>query len=82
MTFRRLLPFLSALLLALSSLPGCRRSDRPRVLSAQFQDETPDGLALQNESILLRLDRPLPPSLSPGGVRVRSIPPVEWTPGA
>lgn len=82
MTFHRLLPFLSALLLVLSSLPGCRRSDRPRVLSAEFQDETPDGLALQNESIYLRLDGPLPPSLSLGGIRVRSIPPVAWTPGA
>ena len=62
---------------ALSSF-GCRDRDRPRLISAEFVDETPDGLPLQNETILLTFDRPLPPGTFLKA-KVEATPSVVWT---
>jgi hypothetical protein len=48
------------------------------VVSAVFLDEaSPDGVFSPDESVLLRLDRPLPSEVSPESIRVRLDPPAE-----
>lgn len=67
------------LILAALSGSGCHDQERPRLISAEFVDETPDGLPLQNETILLTFDRPLPQGTFLRA-KVEATPPVAWTP--
>jgi hypothetical protein len=73
---------LVAVVASLSATPGCKDGDRPRPVSAELLDETPDGAARAGETIRIVLDRPLPAGWSAAGVKVRAEPPVEWTPTA
>ena len=60
--------------------PGCGGDHTPKVVSAEFLDETPDAVALQDESIVLTLDRPLPADVPLARVKIRSMPPeAPWT---
>ncbi|MBN1442391.1 MAG: hypothetical protein JXA90_06755 [Planctomycetes bacterium] len=67
------------LVVLLALLPGCDREPIARVLSAEFLDETPDGKMQPGETILLRLDRPLPAAIPADAIQVRSRPPSAWT---
>ncbi len=62
-----------------AALAGCGRAGEVHVVAAEFQDETPDGIALQNESVLVLLDRPLPPAQPISGIRIATKPHVEWS---
>jgi len=76
---RRLLARAGILLAAVVAVAGCRGSDEPRLISAEFEDETPDGAALQGESIRVTLDRPLRPEAPLDRIFVSTQPPVDWT---
>jgi hypothetical protein len=73
---------LLAVAASLSATPGCKGGDRPRPVSAEFLDETPDGAARAGEAIRIVLDRALPAGWSAAGVKVRAEPAVEWAPEA
>ena len=68
--------FLPAVLLATA---GCDRAPLALITLAEFQDESPDGIAQQDESILVYLDSPLPPELDAELIQARIDPPVAST---
>lgn len=69
-----------SLVLAGLFLVGCGKEPLAEVVSAEFLDEIPDGRASQDETILVRLDRVLPPEFRLQSVRVQSVPPMTWSP--
>jgi hypothetical protein len=75
----RFAPLSILCLLTLGGVVSCNRHGAIEVVSAEFQDEHPDGLARQHESILVTLSRPLPPGLPAGKISVYSSPGTEWT---
>lgn len=68
--------FVSAALLAIT---GCVRDPVAIVVLAEFQDENPDGIAQQDESILVYLDRALPEGFDTSTIRARIDPPTAST---
>lgn len=81
MTRRESIPLIATLALAASFwLAGCARTSSPRVLFAEFLDDVAeDGRAAPDETIRLVLDGPLPRGLRPEAIRVRAIPPADWS---
>lgn len=68
--------FLPAVLLAAAA---CDRAPLAIITLAEFQDENPDGVAQQDESILVYLDRPLPVNFDAETVQAEIDPPVAST---
>ena len=64
---------------AITGLVGCGRDPGALVRLAEFQDESPDGQAQQDESILVYLDRELPAGYSPGAIKASIDPPTPST---
>lgn len=68
--------FIPAVLLAIA---GCDRAPVAIVTLAEFQDENPDGVAQQDESILVYLDRALPANFDASVITARIDPPAPST---
>ncbi|MGQ9591457.1 MAG: hypothetical protein ACUVYA_14330 [Planctomycetota bacterium] len=67
-------------LVAFLGLSGCARTSSPRVLYAEFLDDgVQDGRAAPDETIRVVLDAPLPRGLRPEAIRVRAVPPTDWS---
>jgi hypothetical protein len=64
-----------ALLLA-ALLAGCGQKTSIEILSAEFQDENPDGRALEDETIRVTLSQPLPDGLALERLLVVTRPPA------
>ena len=64
---------------ALAASAGCGHNPDARVRLAEFQDENPDGQAQQDESILVYLDRELPPGFNPSVIKASIDPPTRST---
>ena len=61
----------------LAAACGCDHGGHAHLVTAEFQDETPDGVALQHETIRLSLDRSLPEDVQLSTVKVKFSPAVE-----
>ena len=64
---------------ALLGAAGCNRNPAALVRLAEFQDESPDNLAQQDESILVFLDRELPAGFDASTIKARFDPPSPST---
>ena len=64
---------------ALLGAAGCNRNPVALVRLAEFQDESPDNLAQQDESILVFLDRELPAGFDASTIKARFDPPSPST---